>query len=589
MIIYLNSFSMFIFSIFSELINQLMRQLPLLFSLILFLASGCSKQEKIQLKTGTDISVSSAMVVSAHPEASRIGAEIMASGGNAIDAAVATEFALAVCYPAAGNIGGGGFMVIRLSDGTIDAIDYREKAPGSSQRDMYLDAEGNVVEGLSLDTQLSAGVPGTVDGLIKVHQKYGRLDFRRVIQPAIDLAVNGFPITERQAESFNYMKATFIKRNDHRVAFVKATRWEAGDTLKQPELGATLTRIRRHGRKGFYGGATAEMIADECKRGNGIITIEDLNKYQSSWRVPLTSSYRGYRIISMPPPSSGGVALFQLLTMIEEDTLANGKFLHPSEIHLMVEAERRAFADRSMYLGDPDFVNVPVEGLLNKKYLANRMADFSPSSATLSVMVSPGKLYPPESEETTHYSVVDQFGNAVSGTTTLNNSYGSAIVVKGAGFILNDEMDDFSVKPGTPNMYGLLGGDANAIAPGKRMLSSMTPTILEKNGSLFLVLGSPGGSTIITSVFQIIRDVIDYDMTISDAVAAPRFHHQWFPDEISYEDGGIDSLTLTVLKNMGHKVKARGSIGRVDAVMISTDGSRSAGADRRGDDCAVGW
>lgn len=559
------------------------------FLLLILTEAGCNHQEQVNIKTGTDISASSAMVVSAHPQASRIGAEIMAAGGNAIDAAAATEFALAVCFPGAGNIGGGGFMVIRLADGTVDAIDYREKAPESSNRDMYLDDAGNVIEGLSLNTSLSAGIPGTVDGVLKAQKKYGLLTLEKIIQPAIDMAAGGFPLTEKQAASLNYMKETFLERNDHRVAFVRDEPWKAGDTLRQPELAKTLERIRDNGREGFYSGPTAEMIVAESEAGNGIISAGDLADYNSVWREPLTTTFRDTRVISMPPPSSGGVVLFQLLKMTEMFASAEDKFLEPQTVHLMAETERRAFADRARYLGDPDFVNIPVESLLNGEYLAGRMKNFSKMTTTPSSLISYGNVLPAESEETTHYSVVDKAGNAVAGTTTLNNSYGSGIVVEGAGFLLNDEMDDFSIKPGTPNMYGLLGGEANAIAPGKRMLSSMTPTILERQGKLFLVVGSPGGSTIITTVYQIIRDVVDFDMTISEAVKAPRFHHQWLPDVISYEEGRIDSLTLAELRKMGHQLSPRSSIGRVDAILIGPDGILHGSADPRGDDAAAGW
>lgn len=566
-----------------------MKSFPVPLILVLLISAGCRDTSRVMIKTGLDISVPSAMIVSAHPEASGIGAEIMAAGGNAVDAAAAAEFALAVCFPTAGNIGGGGFMVIRLADGTVDAIDYREKAPERSDRDMYLDEEGNAVDGLSLNTHLSAGVPGTVDGVLKAHKKYGLLSLKQVIQPAIDLALNGFPLTEKQAVSLNSMRATFLERNDDPVAFVRNDPWKAGDTLRQPDLGKTLERIRDNGREGFYSGETARLIVTESESGNGIITAGDLANYNSVWREPLTISYRGFRVISMPPPSSGGVVLSQLLKMTEMNASAEDEFLQPATVQFMVEAERRAFADRAQYLGDPDFVEIPVEKLLDKEYLAGRMKDFRKEVATPSLSISYGKVIPAESEETTHYSVVDKSGNAVAGTTTLNNSYGSAIVVSGAGFILNDEMDDFSIKPGTPNMYGLLGGEANAIAPGKRMLSSMTPTILEKDGVLFLVVGSPGGSTIITTVYQIIRDVVDFRMSVADAVNAPRFHHQWLPDVISYEEGGLDSLTLTALRDLGHNLSPRSSIGRVDAILIGPDGMRHAGADPRGDDAAAGW
>lgn len=566
-----------------------MKSFPVQFILLLLLSAGCRDTSRVMIKTGRDISVPSAMIVSAHPEASGIGAEIMAAGGNAVDAAAAAEFALAVCFPTAGNIGGGGFMVIRLADGSVDAIDYREKAPERSDRDMYLDEEGIAVDGLSLNTHLSAGIPGTVDGVLKAHKKYGLLTLKQIIQPAIDLAHNGFPLTEKQAASLNSMRATFIERNDDPVAFVRNDPWKAGDTLRQPDLGKTLERIRDNGRDGFYSGETARLIVSESESGNGIISAGDLANYNSVWREPLTFSYRDFRVISMPPPSSGGVVLSQLLKMTEMNSSVEDEFLQPATIHFMVEAERRAFADRAQYLGDPDFVEIPVEKLLDREYLAGRMKDFRKEAATPSLSISYGKVMSPESEETTHYSVVDKSGNAVAGTTTLNNSYGSAIVVNGAGFILNDEMDDFSIKPGTPNMYGLLGGEANAIAPGKRMLSSMTPTILEKDGKLFLVVGSPGGSTIITTVYQIIRDVVDFRMSVADAVNAPRFHHQWLPDVISYEEGGLDSLTLSALRDLGHTLSPRSSIGRVDAILIGPEGMRHAGADPRGDDAAAGW
>jgi gamma-glutamyltranspeptidase/glutathione hydrolase len=563
----------------------------LLFTLLILppLVSGCGQRDLPEIISGKDINVRNAMVVSAHPVASRIGAGVMAAGGNAVDAAVAVEYALAVCYPTAGNIGGGGFMVVRLADGTTDAIDYREKAPSAAHRDMYLDSTGNVIEGLSLDTHLSAGVPGTVDGTLYAHSLYGKLSLEKIIQPAIDLAVNGFPLTASQAASLNGMRETFTQRNDHPVAFVRDLPWREGDTLRQPELGETLKRIRDNGREGFYEGETAGMIISGCAGGNGIITAADLREYRSVSRDPIETDYLGYKIISMPPPSSGGILLAQLLTMTEMTSRETDSFMKPSTMHLMAEAERRAFADRAHFLGDPDFTDISVEGLLNRKYLLQRTADIDPGRATPSSSVTHGTVTFSESEETTHYSVVDAMGNAVAGTTTLNNSYGTAIVVRGAGFILNDQMDDFSVKPGFPNLYGLIGGEANAIAPGKRMLSSMTPTIIEKEGSLFMVVGSPGGSTIITTVFQVIRNVVDFGMGIYDAVAAPRFHHQWIPDVISYEAGTLDSLVITELQRMGHQLTPRGTIGRADAILIGADGRRYAGADPRGDDTAAGW
>lgn len=566
-----------------------MKRCTVILALLVVFTSGCGEIKSRVFKSGKDVTAASAMVVTAHPVASLAGARILAGGGNAVDAAVATEFALAVCFPAAGNIGGGGFMVVRLKDGTVNSIDYREMAPSSATEDMYLDEKGNPVDSLSLFSHLSSGIPGTVDGLIRVHEKYGKKKFRDVIQPAIDLANKGFKITAEQARSFNYMRERFLMQNDHNVAFVKDIPWKEGDLLIQPELGATLERIRDRGRDGFYSGETAQMIVAESQRGNGLITLEDLKNYTSKWRDPVITSYRGYKVISMAPPSSGGIILAQLLRMTELTDTIPGGFHDPSEIHLMVEEERRAFADRAQFLGDPDFNKIPKEALINDKYLSGRIADYNPLKATPSDSVTSGNPAIYESEETTHYSIVDQYGNAVAGTTTLNNSYGSAIVVKGAGFILNDQMDDFSSKPGTPNLYGLVGGKANAIAPGKRMLSSMTPTIVEKDKKLYMVLGTPGGSTIITSVFQVIRNVIDYKMTAAQAVAAPRFHHQWLPDIIRYEENGIDSATIKVLESMGHKLAPVGSIGSVEAILIDEEGNPNGAADPRGDDTAVGW
>jgi gamma-glutamyltranspeptidase/glutathione hydrolase len=559
-------------------------------SLFLILA-GCSGtgNKPDGLISGFGISSKNGMVVSAHSESSRIGVEILMKGGNAIDAAVATDLALAVCYPEAGNIGGGGFMVIRTADGTTDAIDYREKAPAAASRDMYLGTDGSVKEGLSTDTHLASGVPGTVDGIITAHAKYGKLPFRDVIQPAIDLAEKGFVISSNQAASLNGNRKAFLERNLRRPAFVKDSLWKDGDILIQPDLAETLKLIRDKGRDGFYSGNTASLLIGEMKRGNGIITEKDLADYRAVWRTPLRGNYRGYDIITICPPSSGGLTLLQLLGMAENyDLKAMG--LHSAEaVHLIIEAERRAFADRAQFLGDPDFADVPVKQLISKKYLSGRMADFDPSIASPSSAVGHGSPEGYVSEETTHYSVVDGMGNAVAVTTTLNDTFGTGIVVDGAGFLLNNQMDDFSSKPGFPNMYGLVGGEANAISPGKRMLSSMTPAIIEKDGKLFMVLGSPGGSTIPTSVFQVVVNVIDYGLSMQDAVDAPRFHHQWLPDIITYEQKCIDSITLGILVKMGHQFKLRSSIGRVNAIMKPDDGTLKAGADPRGNNVAVGY
>ena len=538
---------------------------------------------------GSDIRVKNGLVVSAHPESSRIGAAILLKGGNAIDAAAATEFALAVCYPEAGNIGGGGFMVIRMADGRVDVLDYREKTPFNGSRNMFLDEAGNVLEGLSTNTHLASGVPGTVEGVITAHEKYGKLSFSEIIQPAIDLAEKGFPITENQASSLNSARKAFISRNSKWPAFVRDSLWKAGDILRQPDLAETLKRIRDNGREGFYGGKTAELIIKEMKRGNGIISENDLKNYRAVWRKPVKGSYRDYNIYSVPPPSSGGIILLQLLGMIEDYPVAEYGFHTPQTIHLMVEAERRAFADRAEFLGDPDYISVPAKELINHEYLKERMSSFDEERATSSSQLKHGNPFQGESEETTHYSVVDAMGNAVATTTTLNGSFGNSIVVDGAGFLLNNQMDDFSVKPGFPNMYGLVGGEANSIQPGKRMLSSMTPTIIEKDDRLFMVLGSPGGSTIPTSVFQVIVNVIDFGMDIFEAVSSSRFHHQWLPDNISVESNSIELTVQEHLQSLGYDLVNRGAIGRVNAIMTESEGTLASGADRRGNNVATGF
>jgi gamma-glutamyltranspeptidase/glutathione hydrolase len=561
----------------------------LFISQILLCCNGVNGKLNKDVIEGPGIISKNGMVVSAHPQSSRIGIEILKKGGNAVDAAVATELALAVCYPEAGNIGGGGFMVIRTSDGKVDAIDYREKSPLKATFNMYLDAASNVINGLSTDTHLASGVPGTIDGIISAHEKYGKLPFKDVIQPAIDLAEKGFPITGSQAESLNNTRREFIERNLRWPAFVKDSLWKKGDILKQPDLAATLKRIRDHGRDGFYSGVTAELLEKEMKRGNGIISGHDLKEYKSVWRKPLTGYYRGFKITTICPPSSGGVTLLQLLGISEDYPLSDWGYHSDKAIHMITEAERRVFADRSEFLGDPDFVAIPLAGLLNKKYLAERMRSFNPAKASLSSDIKPGSPEGYVSEETTHYSVVDSKGNAVSTTTTLNGGFGNCIVVDGAGFLLNNQMDDFSIKPGFPNMYGLVGGEANSIKGGKRMLSSMTPTIVEKDGKLFLLVGSPGGSTIATSVYQVIINSIDFGMNIQDAVNAGRFHHQWLPDIIVYEKGSLDSMIIRRLEYMGHTLETRSAIGRVNAIMVLPDGSFQGGADPRGENIATGY
>ncbi|NMC40065.1 MAG: gamma-glutamyltransferase [Bacteroidales bacterium] len=557
--------------------------------LILSFFISCRNEKSGVVATGRFITAENGMVVSAHEESSKAGIKMLLSGGNAVDAAAATELALAVCYPEAGNIGGGGFMLIRMADGAADVIDYREKAPLKADRDMYLNENGDVVQGLSTDTHLACGVPGTVAGIIEAHGRYGKLPFRKVIEPAIELAEKGFRLSRYQANSLNNNRKRFIERNRSRTAFVKDSLWKEGDILRQPELANTLRRIRDRGKEGFYSGKTAELIVNEMVRGNGLISLEDLAAYNPVWRKPLTGIYRNYGVITIPPPSAGGIILLQLLDIAEDYPMKEMGFHSTEAIHLIIEAEKRVFADRAEYVGDPDFVNVPVKELLNKTYLRARMKDFSSVAATPSSQVRHGNPFLSEKEETTHYSVVDKWGNAVAATTTLNGSFGNSIVVEGAGFLLNNEMDDFSSKPGYPNMYGLVGGEANSIKPGKRMLSSMTPAIITKENSLFMVLGSPGGSTIPTSVFQVIINVLDYGMDIRQAVEAGRFHNQWLPDQTDFEPGLLAEETISKLKDMGHTIKWRGSLGRVNALTIWPDGLIHAGADPRGNNSACGY
>ena len=530
------------------------------------------------------------MVVSAHPEASKVGIDILKKGGNAVDAAVAVQFALAVVYPNAGNIGGGGFMVYRSAKGEINSLDFREKASANAGRDMYLDSLGNPILDKSLYGHLAAGVPGSVDGMVEAHKKYGKLSWVEVVQPAIDLAQNGFKITKRQSGELNGLHQKLMTFNPDGVAFIKLeSTWAPEDVLVQSELATTLKLIRDKGRAGFYEGAVADYVVAEMKRGNGVMTKDDLKNYHAAWRKPVVGEYRGYKVITMPPSSSGGIALIQLLQSVEPYSLKRWGHNADSTVQVIVEAERRVYADRATHLGDPDFYNVPQAQLIKNAYNNNRMSTFNWNAATPSSEVLAGVISAKEHEETTHFSIVDKEGNAVSITTTLNGSYGSLVAVKGAGFLLNNEMDDFSVKPGAPNMYGLVGGEANAIAPNKRMLSCMTPTIVEKDGKLFMVVGTPGGSTIITSVFQTIINVIDFDMSMQQAVAAKKFHHQWLPDEVFVEKSALDSLTTQKLEAKGYKITPRGPIGRVDAILKTKWGYYQSGADPRGDDVAIGY
>ncbi len=529
------------------------------------------------------------MVVCAYPDAAKVGLDILKKGGNAVDAAVAVQFALAVTLPEAGNIGGGGFMVYRPAKGQANTLDFREKAPAAASANMYLDSAGNVIPNMSLATHQASGVPGSVDGMVAAYRKYGKLKWADLVEPAITLARDGFKITKRLADDLNRNSADFKQRNPGKKYFLKDTRWQEGDMLVQDDLAKTLELIRDKGRDGFYDGTVADQLVAEMQSGKGMVTKADLKNYHSVWRKPIVGKYKGYKIITMPPPSSGGIALLQLLHSVESYPISKWGYNKDSTVQVMVEAERRVYADRSKYLGDPDFYKVPVDSLLKPAYIDARMKSFDWAAATPSSSIQPGSFVGYESDQTTHYSIVDKEGNAISITTTLNGSFGSKIIVGGAGFLLNNEMDDFSSKPGVPNMYGLVGGKANSIQPGKRMLSSMTPTIVEKDGKLFMVVGTPGGSTIITSVFQTILNVIEFNKAMQDAVAAKRFHHQWLPDAINAEKDALDSLTTDKLTKKGYKISPSSGIGRVDAILLTKWGYLQGGADPRGDDTKMGW
>ena len=528
---------------------------------------------------------SKASVSSAHPLASLVGAAIMKNGGNAFDAAIATQLVLAVVYPGAGNIGGGGFLLGRKANGELIGIDYREAAPEKAGRDMYLDKNGNVQMSLSQSGHLASGIPGTVAGLFAT-LPYAKLPFQQLIQPAIDLAEKGFSITEGEAGSLNGTKESFLKFSTRPTVLVKDTKWKAGDILKQKELAATLKRIQKEGSIGFYEGETAQLIVEEMQRGNGIISLDDLKNYTAKLRNPLEFEYRGHQIISFAPPSSGGILIAQMLKMIEKYPVGSYGFQSLKSVQLMIEAERRAFADRAEFMGDPDFFHVPVKTLMSDAYLTQRMSDYTPDKAGNSTAIKAGIIK--ESEETTHLSIVDAAGNMVAVTTTLNGGYGSRTVVGGAGFLLNNEMDDFSVKPGVPNMYGAVGGEANAIIPGKRMLSSMTPTLILKNNKPYVVVGTPGGTTIPTSVYQAIVNLVDFNMNADDAVNKPKFHHQWLPDAVMVEKD-FDAETKKQLQLMGYKLTERGSIGRTEAIRFLSNGKRETVADKRGDDSVAGY
>ncbi len=553
-----------------------------------------SQKKKIDVNYSSDVSGTNGMVVSASRYASEVGVNILQSGGNAVDAAVAMGFALTVTYPQAGNIGGGGFMVIKIKD-KITAIDYREKAPAGSTRNMFLNEKGDFLTEKSQVGHLSAGVPGSVAGMLYALEKYGSMTREDVLAQSIKLAEDGFEMEEKLAESLNSNYDLFSKFPSSRKVFTKAgSKYSAGEKFIQKDLANTLKLISIHGRDGFYSGITADLIVKEMQQGAGIITKEDLLNYQPVEREPVRTNYKGYDVYSMPPPSSGGIALIQLLNMIENETIPDRNDVYygikdqANYYHTVIENMKRVYADRSEHLGDPDFWKVPVNELISKEYAKERRNQIG-DNATPPNEIKPG-VFVKESDQTTHYSVIDKDGNMVSVTTTLNNTYGSGVVVDGAGFLLNDEMDDFASKPGEPNMFGLIGNEANAIVPGKRMLSSMTPTIILKDGNPFMVIGSPGGGRIITSVYTVIVNIIDNKMSLDSAIDRPRFHHQWQPEYLQYESGAIDEEVMAKLTEKGHQVKQISDYGRVEGILIDWKNKKYYGhSDRRGYGAAIGY
>ena len=561
-----------------------------IFALLVISFISC-KQESFQRSSSPNTvdKEKKAMIVSAREEASQIGIDIMKNGGNAFDAMVATDLALAVSFPFAGNIGGGGFMVYRLNNGEVGSLDYREKAPQAATEKMFLDDNGEIIPHKSTQGALAIAVPGTVAGLREVHREFGNLRWEEVLQPAIDLALRGFEVTKNQAEGLNQNRSLFAKLNNEKILFDKI--WKEGDTIKQEHLANTLKILQKNYGRDFYNGEIAQKMVEFLQENGGIISLEDLKNYKPVWRRPVDFKFKDFKIYTMGPPSSGGIVLGQILKTLEDYPIQNFEHNSTEYVQLITEISRRAYADRAHYLGDPDFVDLPIDTLLDKDYLRERMRLYSPVEATPSADITHGNINWTESDETTHYSIVDAEGNAVAVTTTLNGAYGSKLYSNELGFFFNNEMDDFSAKPGFPNMFGLIGGEANKIEPEKRMLSSMTPTIVTRNNELYLVLGSPGGSTIITTVLQTILNKTIFDMSIEEAVAAPRFHHQWLPDEIVLEPNGFDEQTITDLKKMGYIISERNNIvlGKMDAIYRNENSGLEGGADPRGDDAVASY
>lgn len=526
------------------------------------------------------------MVVSAHPLATEAGLSILREGGNAFDAGIATEFALAVVFPVAGNLGGGGFALIHTADGTIESLDYREQAPAAASSNMYLDSSGQVIPRSSTHGLLAAGIPGTVAGMYALHQRYGRMAWDSLLLPAITFARNGWPLTEKEAALLNTHLPELVKQNGKNSYLTGKTSYAAGELLVNMQLAKTLELIAKQGPAGFYAGAVADSLVAQMEAGGGLMNRKDLLDYQAIWRPTLHFDYKDYTIHSMGPPSSGGVLLSQIWQMTHHFPIDNWNRNDMRSLQLIIEAERRAYADRSAYLGDPNFVEVPVAQLTDSAYLAARIADLEWEFAGKSHQTEPGLTEP---DQTTHYCIADGEGNLVTATTSLNGAYGSKVIVSGAGFLLNNTMDDFSIAPGMPNSYGLVGSEANAIAPGKRMLSSMTPTLVMKGEQPYLITGTPGGSTIPTTVFQVLMHVIDYDQNIQAAVSAPRYHHQWLPDEVRFESDRFSKRLQRDLKERGYKLKSSAPYGRAEGIRILHDKTLEGGADPRGDDTVGGF